>query len=79
MKDSVNKQPIPARAIASVLFACCSFFLFSLDSAVHWLPGQFLNESDEMFRRVLSLTGPIRDRLDIGYRVLAIISLVWYI
>jgi hypothetical protein len=77
MSDSAANRPIPARAIASVLFACCSFFLLGLSGSVHWLPSRFAKDSDEIFHRVVSLTGPIRDCLDIGYRVLALISVVW--
>jgi len=38
MSDSAIKRPFPARAIASILFACCSLFVFRVYGEVHWLP-----------------------------------------
>jgi len=79
MSDAAISRPIPARAIASVLFACCSLFLFRIYGQVHWLPTHFSRESDDIFHRMLSQVSPIRDELDIGYRVLAVLALVWCI
>ena len=77
--DSAVKQPIPARALASILFASCSLFVFRVYGQVHWLPTRFSKDGRDIFLRVLSEAGPIRDELDIGYRVLALISLAWCI
>jgi len=70
---------MPGRAIASVVFACFSLWVFRVYGQVHWLPARFSKEGDEMFRRILSQVGPIRDQLDLGYRVLAAAALVWCI
>ena len=77
MSDSGLKRPIPGRAIASVVFACFSLFLFRVYRQVHWLPSRFSKDSDDIFHRVLSQVSPIRDQLDIGYRALAVAALVW--
>jgi hypothetical protein len=78
MSDSAARQTIPARALASVLFACCSLFVFRLYGQVHWL--RFSKDGDGIFdRTLLSQVGPIRDQLDIGYRVLAAIAVAWCI
>ena len=79
VSDSATKRPIPARAIASALFACSSLFVFRLYGQVHWLPKRFSKDSDDVFHRVLSQVGPIRDQLDVAYRVLAVIALIWCI
>src|ERR1043166_25215 len=79
MSDAADRRALPVRAIASVLFACCSLFLFGIYSQVHWLPTHFSRDGKEIFHHVLSEVGPIRDRLDIGYRVAAGISLAWCI
>jgi hypothetical protein len=79
MSDATIRQPMPARAIASVLFACCSLFVFQVYGQVHWLPTRFSKDGEEIFHRMLTQVGPIRDQLDIGYRVLAVIALVWCI
>ncbi len=79
MSDTASKRPIPTRAIASVLFACCSMFVFRVYGQVHWLPTRFSKDGDDVFHRMLSQVGPIRDQLDIGYRVLAAIALAWCI
>lgn len=77
MSDGTTKRPIPGRAIASVLFACTSLWMLRVYGEVHWLPLRFSKDSDEIFHRILSLVGPIRDELDVGYRVLAVAALVW--
>ena len=79
MSDAAIKRPIPGRAIASVVFACSSLWMFRVYGQVHWLPTRFSNDGEEIFHRMLSQVGPIRDQLDIGYRVLAAASLVWCI
>jgi hypothetical protein len=79
MSDCATKRRVPARAIASILFAWSSFFLLKLYGSVHWLPSEFIKGDDELFHRVVALTGPIRDQLDIGYRVLAFVSVAWCI
>jgi hypothetical protein len=79
MSDSVTKRPIPAKAIASILFACCSLFVFRVYGQVHWLPTRFSEDGHDIFQRMLSQVGPIRDQLDISYRILAAIALVWCI
>jgi phosphoglycerol transferase MdoB-like AlkP superfamily enzyme len=63
--------------MASILFACSSFFLLVLSGSVHALPSHFVKGDVALFRQVISLTGPIRDQLDIGYRVLAFVSVAW--
>jgi len=73
------KQPFPARAIASVLFACCSLFVFRIYGQVHWLPMHFSKDGEDIFHRLLSEVGPIGDQIDIGYRVLAAFALLWCI
>ncbi|HVV70591.1 MAG TPA: hypothetical protein VHI52_03690 [Verrucomicrobiae bacterium] len=40
---------------------------------------RFSKDGDEIFHRMLSLVGPVRDQLDIGYKVLAAAALVWCI
>jgi len=77
MNDSANKRPMPARALASVLSAGCSLFMFRVYGEVHGLPTRFAKEDGGVFLRVLSQVGPIRDQLDMGYRVLAAVSLAW--
>jgi hypothetical protein len=79
MSDSATKGPIPGRAIASVVFACFSLFVFRVYGQAHWLPFRFLKDSDDTFHRVLSQVSPIRDQLDIGYRALAVAALIWCI
>lgn len=79
MSDITGKSPIPGRAIASALFACFSLWVFRVYGQVHWLPSRFSKDGEEMFHRVLSQVGPIRDQLDLGYRVLAAAALVWCI
>jgi len=79
MSDAVTKRAIPGRAIASVVFACSSLWIFRLYGQVHWLPTRFSKDGDDVFHRMLSQIGPIRDQLDIGYRVLAAAALVWCI
>jgi hypothetical protein len=76
VSDILAKRPIPVRAIASVLLACVSLWVFRIFGQVHWLPSRFSRDGEEMFRRVLSQVGPIRDQLDLGYRVLAGVALV---
>jgi hypothetical protein len=77
MSEAAMKRSIPGRAIASVVFACFSLWMFRVYGEVHWLPMRFSRDGDEMFHRILSQVGPIRDQLDIGYRVLALAALVW--
>jgi hypothetical protein len=77
MSDVGPKTPIPGRAIASVAFACCSLWIFAMYGRVHWLPKRFSQEDRELYRRVVSELGPIRDQMDIGYRVLAALALIW--
>jgi hypothetical protein len=79
MSDTKTTPQLPARAIASILFACCSLFVFRSYAQLHWVPAHFSKEGDYIFRRVLSETGPIRDQLDLTYRILAVISLGWCI
>jgi hypothetical protein len=79
MSDTATKRQIPAKAIASILFACCSLFVFRVFGQVIYLPAHFSKDSGDIFHQMLSETGPIRDQLDVGYRVLAVISLVWCI
>src|SRR5208282_4369548 len=79
MSDSPTKRPVPGRAIASVVFACFSLFVFRVCGQAHWVPSRFSKDSDDIFHRVLSQVGPIRDQLDIGYRALAVAALIWCI
>ena len=79
MNDSATKRPIPGRAIASVVFACFSLFLFRVYGQVHWLPTRFSEDGKDMFHRMLTQVGPIREELGIGYRALAVAALVWCI
>ena len=79
MSDTATKPQIPARAIASILFACCSLFLFLVYGRVHWLPTHFSKDGEDIFHRMLSEVSPIISQLDVGYRVVAVISLVWCI
>lgn len=79
MHKNGSKRPIPARAIASVLFSWCSVFLFCVYGQLHWLPKRFSRDGEDIFHRMLTQVGPIRDQLDIGYRVLAAVALAWCI
>jgi hypothetical protein len=79
MSEIGAKRRLPERAIASVLFACCSLFLFRVYGQVHWLPARFSKDEEQIFHRMLSQVAPIRDELDIGYRGLAGIALFWCI
>ncbi len=79
MSDGATKRPIPGRAIATVVFACASLWMFGVYGQVHWLPTHFSKDGEEIFHRLLSQVGPIRDQLDIGCRVLAAAALVWCI
>ena len=79
MSDAATKRPIPGRAIASVVFACSSLWMCRVYGQVHWLPTRFSKDGEDIFHRMLSQVGPIRDQLDIGYRVLAAAALVWCI
>jgi hypothetical protein len=77
MSDSTAKRQIPARAIASILFACFSLFVFRVYGQVHWLPTHFSKGDTDIFHRLLSEVGPIRDQLDIAYRALAVAAMIW--
>ena len=77
MTNSTTEQPTPARALASVLFAWCSLYALHIYGQVHSLPTRFSRDGHDAFHRVLSLAGPIRDELEVGYRVLAAMSLAW--
>jgi hypothetical protein len=79
MSDLGTKRLIPGRAIASVLFACFSLWMFRVYGQVHWLPTRFSKDGDEMFHQMLSQVSPIRDQLDLEYRALAVAALVWCI
>jgi hypothetical protein len=79
MSDSPTKRPVPGRAIATIVLACSSLWMFRIYGQVHWLPNRFSKDSEEMLRRMLSHVGPIRDQIEIGYRVLAVAALVWCI
>jgi len=83
MFDPANKKSIPGRAIASVLFACASLFIFRSYGQLHWLPKRVAKASGDLngdlFRQVLFQVGPIRDQLDVAYRVLAVVALIWCI
>ena len=77
MNDHAIKRPLPARAIASVVFSCCTLWVFRLYGRVHWLPSRFSKDGEEIFHRMLVQVGPIRDELGVGYRVLALAAVVW--
>jgi hypothetical protein len=53
--------------------------MFRIYGQVHWLPTRFSNDGEEIFHRMLSAVGPMRDQLDAGYRVLAAAAVVWCI
>jgi hypothetical protein len=79
MSDPVIKKPIPARAIASALFACVSVFLWLLVGQVHSVPIDFTGGDPEVLDRVVKRIIPIYQALNITYRSLAVLSLVWCI
>src|SRR5262245_17549547 len=75
-----EKKIWPPRAMASVVFACLSLFLFRNYGQVHWIPSRYSTpETKELFHRVLADVGPIRDQVDIAYRLLAAAALFWCI
>src|SRR5207253_9997687 len=76
-----EKRLWPPRAIASVVFACLSLFLFRTYGQVHWISSHYSTHSDskELFHRVLADVGPIRDQVDIAYRLLAAAAVFWCI
>jgi hypothetical protein len=73
------KRPFPVKAAASVLFAMSSLFVFRIYGQVHWLPTRASKRGDDSFHRILSQTGSIRDELDLAYRLLALVALIWCI
>ena len=79
MTDHALKQGVPGRAAASIVSACMSLWMFRVYGQVHWLPGRVSDDSTQDLQRVLAEVGPIRDQLDIAYRVLAVAALIWCI
>jgi hypothetical protein len=77
MSNSPTKTPLPARAIASVVLACLSLFLFRVYGQVHWLPSHLTKEEDGAFHHVLLLTSPIMSELGVLYWVVALLALIW--
>ena len=70
---------MPGRAIVSVVFSCFSLYMLRVYGQVHWLPSRFMKDGQEVFHRMLSQVGPIRDQLDIGCKALAIAAVIWCI
>jgi hypothetical protein len=66
--------------MASVVFACMSLFLFRTYGQAHWIPSRYVAaDGKELFHRVLTDVGPIRDQVDLAYRALAAAALFWCI
>lgn len=75
-----ERKAWPPRAMASVVFACFSLFLFRTYNHAHWIPSRYVSpESKELFRRVLADVGPVRDQLQVAYFLLAGAALFWCI
>ena len=77
MDSLTSKPPFPVRAIASILFACFSLYVWRAYGHLHWVVlGRLSDFVTEPVREQLSYP---EGELAIAYRSLAVAALIWCI
>jgi hypothetical protein len=75
MDTPASRSPLPARAIASALFACASISLWIIYGHLHWrvLRNHYRDIPDSVRPELFGLLS----QLDIIYRMLALTAVIW--